>query len=405
MPPKMREIVLNARSPAESIPLVLETGMREIDFLRNAVPKAWRRLAECIGFAIEEALRFQAFIQALLEVGVMWFRSDDLPEIFTDFVKERGLARVTEDRFRRLLDFFSAPPEIIEWGIAVPFLQFGDWFAYWPFAHHVLPPSLTFLCLLMRKHPDDWNNTVGSELAKVADAVCSGLPVIPGLFFATRKTKAGIGDIDLCIYDSRSHVLLLCEIKTVFDRFRTNYQMSNFVGQRVNFAKAAAQLAVSANAIKSGAWKLSVIFNRRVDDQPPRILSLILTWYDQHNPWVGIESENPQCCNFRVFQYLFKRGNGNLVNVHEAIAQLSRIYCAASLLSRQYSSGSETVLVKHEVQMDLLPPEETLRDMPLSNLVKQELGSLQKLPIDWREQLAAAGQSAHDYHIYGFDEQ
>jgi hypothetical protein len=93
--------------------------------------------------------------------------------------------------------------------------------------------------LLMRKHPHDWNNTVGSDLAEVADTLCARLPAVPGLLFATMKKKAGIGDIDLAIYDRRSHVLLLCEIKTVFDRFRTSYQLSNFAGQRVNFAKAA----------------------------------------------------------------------------------------------------------------------------------------------------------------------
>jgi hypothetical protein len=404
--PEVREILLGSPSPNKAIPLTLATGMNEVAFLRDAVPHAWRRLSDRIGFSIDEAAEFQAFVQALLEPGLLWFRPDDLFEAFVEFVEERKLATISKDQFHQMLDFFSAPAEVIEsWGIAVPFVRFGDWLAYWPFVHHVLPPSLTFLSLLMRKHSDDWNNTVGSHLAEVAKTVRAQLPDASGLLFVTTKTKAGIGDIDLGIYDPRSRVLLLCEIKTVFDRFRTNYQFSNFAGQRVNFAKAAAQLSASIDAIVSGAWPLSDIFGRKLDGPPARILPLVLTWYDQHNPWLGDDSAGLASCNFRVFQHLFSQAGGDLVMVHEAIVQLSRIYCVASLQSwQQFPIADKTVAVKREVQTDLLPPEEALRKMPLSELVRQEIGPLAKLPTDWVAQLTAKGVSPHDYHVYGFDD-
>jgi hypothetical protein len=384
---------------------MLATGMNEVAFLRDAVPHAWRRLSDRIGFRIDEAAEFQAFVQALLELGPLWFRPDDLAGTFAEFAEERKLAAIPEDRFHRMLDFFSAPPEVIEsWGIAVPFVRFGDWLAYWPFVHHVLPPSLTFLSLLMRKYSDDWNNTVGSHLAEVAKTVRTRLPDQSGLLFVTTKTKAGVGDIDLGIYDPRSRVLLLCEIKTVFDRFRTNYQFSNFSGQRVDFAKAAAQLAASMGAIVSGAWPLSDIFGCKLDGPPARILPLVLTWYDQHNPWLGDNSAGLASCNFRVFQHLFSQAGGDLAMAHEAIMQLSRIYCVASLLSWRLPIADEPVAVKREVQTDLLPPEAALRKMPLSDLVRQEISPLQKLPADWVAQLAAKGASPHDYHVYGFDD-
>lgn len=405
MPPELQEILSNESSPDKTIPLVLATGMREIEFLGNSVPNAWRRLASRIGFTIEEAVKFQAFIQSLLGKGKLWFRTEALQDIFYDFAEEKGLVPFKEDRFNQLVEFFSASPEIlVSWGIATPFVRIGEWLAYWPFAHHILPPSLTFLTLLMRKHPEDWNNTVGSELAKVADAVCAELPDIDGLFFATNKVKKGIGDIDLAIYDSRLRVLLLCEIKTVFDRFRTNYQLSNFTGQRVNYKKASAQLKISADAIERGVWQISDIFNRKLCGPPARILPLVLTWYDQYNPWVGMDTINPESCNFRVFRYLFAQSNGDLVKVYEAIAQLSRIYCVASLRSSQLPVGDESIAVKREVQTDLLPPERTLNDMPISNFVKKEIKTLSKLPLDWTEQLADLGQSRSDYHIYAFDE-
>lgn len=406
MSPELREILSSDISAKKTIPLALATGMREVAFLADAVPEAWPRLADQIGFSIEEAVRFQGFIQALMVTNQFWFRFEDLLEMFTNFVKERELALIAKDRFRRLVDFFSAPPELIEsWGLPIPFVRFGDWLAYWPFVHHILPPSLTFLSLLIRKHPDDWNNTVGAELGKVAVSVRAQLPNTPDLLFATTKTKQGIGDIDLGIYEPRSRVLLLCEIKTVFDRFRTNYQQSNFTGQRVNFAKAAFQLSALRQAIASGAWQLSDIFDRKLNGPPARILSLVLTWYDQHNPWLGIEASNPASCNFRVFQHLFTQAGGDLVMVHEAITQLSRIYCIAALPSWELRVEDETVPVKREVQTDLLPSKEALDKMPLSDLVRRELESLPRLPADWEEQLGAIGQSSRDYHIYGFDEQ
>jgi hypothetical protein len=407
MTPELRDLLSGASSANENktIPLALATGMREVTFLADAVPNAWRELAGRIGFTLEEGVRFQAFTQALMNTGHLWFRADDLLEMFTDFVKARSLDMIAEHQFRRLVDFFSAPPETIEsWGIAIPFVRFGDWLAYWPFVHHVLPPSLTFLSLLMRRHPDAWNNTVGGDLAKVADAIRAQLPNTPHLLFATTKKKAGIGDIDLGIYDPRSRVLLLCEIKTVFDRFRTNYQQSNFTEQRVNFDKASKQLAASSDAIESGTWQLSEVFDCKLHGSPARILSLVLTWYDQHDPWLGNAAPNPASCNFRVFQYLFTQSGGDLVKLHEAIAQLSRIYCVAALPSWHLPVNGEAIAVRREVQTDFLPSQETLNGMPLSDLVRREVATLAKLPTDWNAQLATTGQSPRDYHTYGFDE-
>ena len=225
------------------------------------------------------------------------------------------------------------------------------------------------------------------------------------LFFATRKKKLGVGDIDLGIYDPRSRVLLLCEIKTVFDRFRTNYQISNFTGQRVNFDKAEKQLAVSTHAIVSGSWTLSDIFGCSAHFRPPkRILPLVLTWYDQHNPWLGGSDANPVSCNFRVFQHLFTQARGNLSLLHESIAQLSRIYCVAARRPYGLPRVDKGVAVTRDVQTDALPPEDVLRGMPLSKFVRKEIEHLAKFPRDWPEQIRAQGRSPCDYHIYEYDE-
>ncbi|MET0166694.1 MAG: hypothetical protein ABW318_17020 [Vicinamibacterales bacterium] len=402
--PGVQEMAAKGSSPREIVPMIVETGMTEVEFLRDAVPKAWKRLASHLGFTIDEGLRFQAFITALMETGGLWFRTEGLCRTFSKFLHDEGFPSVSSDRQKSLVTFFSATPEEIEsWGIAVPFVRVGDWLAYWPFAHHVLPPSLTFLTLLMRKYPDQWNNTVGSELADVATRVRSGL-FHADLLFTTVKAKKGIGDIDLGIYDRQSRTLMLCEVKTVFDRFRTGYQMANFVDQRVNFAKAERQLASAAEAIASGTWPLSDLFGRTMAGTPDRILPVVLTWYDQHDPWAGLDRTNMASCSFRVFRYLFDRAAGNLERLHEAIRQLSRVYCEAAWQTWPLTVRDQGLVLKRQVQSDLLPPAEMLNAMPLSELVRKELETLPKLPLDWVAQLPAMQLKPSDFYFYEFDE-
>ena len=408
-PREVREILSgdsDETSPMRAVSLTLATGLDEVVFLRDAVPGDWSRLTERIGFDIDEAVQFQAFVQALSSMGKLWFRFEELAEWYADFAKDKEIEMVVEGRFRQLVAFFSVPPETLaEWGIAVPFVRFNDWFALWPFVHHVLPPSLTFLSLLMRKHPTDWNNTVGSDLAEVASFIRAKLPDVPELLFATKRRKSGVGDIDLGIYDPESRVLLLCEVKTVFDRYRTNYQLSNFIGQRVNFGKAAEQLAKAKRAIETGVWTISDIFGGGVERRPPkRILSLVLSWYDQYNPWLGDDGENPESCNFRVFQHLFTQAEGDLVNLYDAIAQLSRVYCVAFLRPQGYPVLDEGVAVTREVQTDALPPEDMLSAMPLSKVARQEIEDLERFPRNWIEEVRASGGSPVDYRFYEYDE-
>jgi hypothetical protein len=65
---------------------------------------------------------------------------------------------------------------------------------------------------------------------------------------------------------------------------------------------------------------------------------------------------------------------------------------------------AEGVAAKREVQTDLLPPQQRLDLMPLSDLVRREIGTLAKLPKDGEEQLAKAGENRREYHLYEFDE-
>ncbi|MGE6760603.1 hypothetical protein ACQKGO_21470 [Corallococcus interemptor] len=403
---KEQQKVLSIKARRKSKPPIpFALGIPEVSFLRDALPRAWQKLSARMEIDVEDAIQFQSFVQLLMDIGHLWFDEETLFSAYTAASKRGGLAALSRERFARLLDFFAATPEQVEgWGICIPFVKFGAWYAYWPFAHHVLPPSLTLLTLAMRKYPDDWNNSLGSDMAQVAKVVRESLLSLPHLRFVTMKGKAGVGDIDLGIFDTRAQVLMLCEIKTVFDRFRTNYQRTNFSDQRVNYAKAGKQLSASMSAIASGAWQLSELFGEKLDEGPVTMFPVVLTWYDQYNPWLGSATVHAEGCNFRVFAHLFREANGDLAVLHEAIRQLSRVYCVSTLLPMDMKVEGQVLSVRREVQTDILPAAEFLSDAPLSPLVKRILGSLPHMPPDWRGQLEGAGQNADDYHTYAFDE-
>jgi hypothetical protein len=60
----------------------------------------------------------------------------------------------------------------------------------------------------------------------------------------------------MAVFDHATGELLICEIKTVFDHFRTEFQVSNITEDRVNFEKALQQLNVARNALLAEQWSL-----------------------------------------------------------------------------------------------------------------------------------------------------
>jgi RHS repeat-associated protein len=102
------------------------------------------------------------------------------------------------------------------------------------------------------------------------------------------RAKKGVGDIDIGIVNLNTGDIMLCEVKTVFDRFRTNHQLSNFVDQRVNYEKAVRQLRATESAIVDGHWKIGDIFETKAVIPPSgKIFKIILTWWDIFDPFKG----------------------------------------------------------------------------------------------------------------------
>jgi len=377
--------------------LVFELDLSEIDILRKGLPDTWKQLTETVGVEDTDIVTFLAFTTALSNVVFRWLQSDTLYELLSAFAPSYERKSISREKFDILLNLFSSDlKQAQRVGTAVPFLKIGSWYRYWPFAYHIMLPELVLVTVLQQKHESTWSKTFGSDMAKVADAIASQLPQLTNISIATCKIKQGVGDIDLAVYDGERKHLLICEVKTVFDKFRTDFQSRNFINQKVNFDKAFGQLDVAYNAIESGAWSLKDIFGD-VDSSPVRIFRLVLVWRDHANPSLDTGDYTP-VSDFASFLYLYEQCAGDLQLLIESVEQFEKIYMVSTHVDDFLPTQSDNLLFSREKEIGALPPLDHFKERPLTAVVRKEIASLPHLPKDWKQQQSANG----DNQVYLF---
>jgi hypothetical protein len=284
--------------------LALSLGMNALSVLQESCPNSWSRLAASLHFRIDILPFFRAFVIRLSRSGLRWLTRDTLWEYWTEFSTDRTAPAIDRDEWDALVDFNAVTPgEGLEWGLQAAFIRFGETFAAWPFVFHVLHPDLNFLTLLVRRYSDLWSRTIGADLALVADRMAARVPDDGRFIARARRQRKGVGEVDLAILDRATGDVMVVELKTVFDRFRTHVQLSNFAEQRVNFAKAIVQAQRAADAIRDGDWSLRDLFGKEAPTSPSIVTPALLTWWDTYNPTLG--SDNSIICgNFACFEYL-----------------------------------------------------------------------------------------------------
>ncbi len=211
--------------------------------------------------------------------------------------------------------------------------------------------------------------------------------------------RKGIGDIDLAIYDSTHDHIVICEIKSVFDKFRTNYQLQNYINQRVNFDKANKQLKKNYDSIESGIWSMQEIFGHRFN-KPCNITKIIITWWDIINPNMGTQYEENITCNIAVFKYLYNKCKGNVPEFIEIIKELIKIYCSAKLVVNSTCNGDEEIEFIREVQTDILPTQINISTMNLSRGTMNEIEDIGKFPDNWQDQIRKSGDDSASWYFY-----
>jgi len=378
---------VNDATERKMVTLTLETTLEDLSPLRKGLPVAWAGLLKELDVSENELLSFLAFTTGLRNNSFRWYKADHLfsqLSSFCQFYKRHPLARPQFDTLLALMSSDIADAKSA--GVVIPFLRIGDWYRYWWFAYHVLVPSLVFVSALQRKYSDLWSRTFGSDMALVADYIASQLPTNPDVVVITRRAKKGIGDIDLALLNTKSNELLLCELKTVFDRFRTDFQSTNFTVQRVNFEKAIVQLQTAATAIADGRWPLREIFPNETFVSPPRVLKLILLWRDHPNPTLDTGAYIP-VVDFSSFIYLVKECSFHLSDLVETIEHLAKVYMTSVFTEDFFPLGDEKIKFQREGEIGGLPPLEFMRNLAISERALRECSSLRHLPDDWKAQV------------------
>jgi hypothetical protein len=379
--------IINDEAERKIVTLTLMTALEDLAPLRKGLPAAWARMLGQLGVNENELLSFLAFTLGLRNNSLCWYKADHLfsqLSSFCQFYKRQQMARPQFDALMALLS--SDISEAKAAGFVTPFLRIGEWYRYWFFAYHVLLPAFAFVSALQRKYADLWSRTFGSDMALVADYIASQLPAHPDVAIVTRRGKKGLGDIDLVLFNKKSNQLLLCELKTVFDKFRTDFQSTNFTLQRVNFDKAILQLQTAAAAIADGRWPLREILPNFNFVAPPKVFKLILLWRDHPNPTLDTATYIP-VVDFSSFIYLAKECKFQLGELVEAIEQLAKIYMASIFTDDFFIPlGDEKLKIQREGEIGALPPLEFIRGLAISELALRECSSLTHLPEDWKAQ-------------------
>lgn len=380
--------------------LMLASKFDDLEVLTVGISDEWEKFLNSASITEAALVNFQAFFAEINKnTYAIWFKEEDLLQLIIEFEKSHNLASTRKDILVDLLRILSPTLEQARtWGLAVPFIKLGKWYVRWPFAFHVLHPNLTILAILMKQKPEAWDRTVGSHSARAADYLVSKLTKHGSLKFATCRVKKNVGDIDIAVLNIVTGDILICEIKTVFDRFRTNYQLKNFTEQRANYSKAADQLRKAKIAIENGNWKVTEIFSESSSKvQSRNILQVVLTWWDIFDPFKGTAFDDVATGNFASFIYLFNLADGDLKALHNALIELSNLPCPAYPRPNQIAVDDLNFSYTIDAQTDLLPPSNEPRRKGLSQLSTKAIQDIACFPDDWKQQSKASGDDPEKY--------
>lgn len=369
--------------------LTLTMNLHGVDVLRKGLPDVWKAMLVKLGFSEEALLTFLAFLSVLPHVADRWLSAGGIRDWLGQFCGSYKRPAIGAAEFEALLDLFASDVETARRiGTATPFVRIRDWYRIWPFCYHVVLPELVFVTLVQAKRRKDWADTFGGSLARAADYLKHELVPFDGITVIARREKKGIGDIDLAVFDRSTGSLLICEIKTVFDRFRTEFQAANFTDDRVNFAKAVAQLDRTRDALSDGSWPLRDLFGKSAPAAPTSVHRLVLLWRDHANPTLDGADFVP-ACDFTTFLYLFARCEGQPGRIARCIEELEKLFWVSSYRDDFWPIGNEQIAYSRENETDILPPLSFIDGLDLDPVVREEVGTLKHLPSDWQTQAEA----------------
>lgn len=368
----------------------LASSSEMLHFLTQSDPPGWLKFEQAMGVDAERLAALSGFLIFMEFAAVQvkhsyWYDEAKLIELWTLYVlayPQYG-AITGQSIVDAITRFSMAPSEAATTLIHPPFYLLHGKFLRNPCFINAQGMMASLLTIAIRRHERDWNNTLGSTLARAADTLRSLLPVLGRLKVAVRRKFPG-GDVDLALYDTQSNELLVCEVKTVYDKHNVDSLMHRFEEAKVNVDKAASQLEETVLAISDGKLSMATIFGEKLA-APEAVHKVLLTWLDPVDLTMGTEYEEVMCMNFSIFLCLIHASHGNVQAVATAVRELRNVWPVAR--SRPLDLDQPELTAELEVQTNLLDRRSDLERLDLSPLSREIIARMDSV-----DEVAASAQ-------------
>lgn len=370
----------------DAVYFAFASAKEHLKFVCEANPRSWASFEKATAVSSELLTGFSGFLVfldfAAREMGhSLAYTEEELKTLAGIYKLAFPDAAVDADNVMTLVRQFSlTSQQSCDLLLPVPFFRFGGRYLRYVGFEKIMAPAMGLLTILVRMHDNAWNNTVGGTLAHAADVLAAALPSFDRLKVAVRRNLKGGGDVDLALYDVECRHLLLCEVKTVYDKHRTVLHMHRFEGAKVNVVRAVGQLHDAAAAVNSGAVDMHALFQKQLP-QPLRVSTGLLTWFDPVDVTIGTRDENILSLNFATFRFLLDRAEGDVDLLFRTAQELRNIWCASELRPIDLQTEFPIMI---EVQIPVLDCATDLEGLSLTPLTRAVLDHLPALPDTWR---------------------
>ena len=358
-------------------------------YARDADPGAWARFEAATGITANLLTSMSGFL-IFLEVSAntarhsLVYTAELLDELGGIYKMAFPDSLIDGSNAASTVQVFSLTPhESKELLLPVPFFGIGDRFLRYPGFSHILSPAIGLLTILIRRYEKAWNDSVGSTLARAADVIATTLPTFDHLLVAARR-KLAKGDIDLALYDVRTHHLLICEVKTVYDKHKTVLHMHQFEDKKVKIDHAVKQLREAAELITQNP-DMHGLFHKKLPP-PLQISKILLTWFDPVDLTVGTIDEDILSLNFATFRYLLSVAEGDIDDFVRMTRELRNVWCIAEKRPIDLQVAFEQTI---EVQLPIIDATDELEEIGFSDLTRAELAKMPALESGWRNSPAS----------------
>lgn len=364
----------------------LASSSEHLQFVEKADPASWQAFESAMGCTSTTLASFAGFL-VFLEFAAyeakhgLWYDLAFLERLRSVFLAGFPDVALSEKQLTYMMGAFCLTPDkAAEWALPVPFVRFRENYLRYHGFIHVMNPVMSLMTIAIRLHEDAWSRTVGSTLSKAADTIRDSLPAYDNILISVRRKIGSEGDIDLAAYDTATGHMLICEIKTVYDKHRTILQMQRFEDAKMNLSRAVRQLRQAEAALTSGKVDMQVLFGKNLV-APRKVTSLILNWLDPVDLTMGTSDEDILCLNFATFRFLLDQSGGALDEMVRAAFELRNIWCVSELRPIDLQIELPTRI---QAQLPVIDSRGDLGRLELSDLTLSQLEHLESLPDGWR---------------------